>query len=1032
MLKPTHRVLSLLLIASIALSLAAILPPVTITSAATKTPDNGWYNLRAMSNYLSIDASGSAELRNNSAIGNQAYYVENKGNGQITLKMPDGRYLGINDAISDGVRVKAVNSPYLWNVYSENNNDIYSLRPLTDNKKVLNASGQKNEDGTYIILWTHEDLNAPNNAEFRFIPASATPSQTKFVINNQPVSVSAAYNINNTNYLQLRAIAAMLNGTEAQFDIGWDGQYAVIEPGKPYSGSVTETTLQTTINVRKSDTKFKLNEEIFSFEDARLIDGNTNYIQLREFAQKLSGTSSQFNVYWDGEAGQVVIQPGVAYTGYAPGAEPKVASTDKIEMVLIPAGTYTTSGREITNSQPFYMGIYPVTQEQYTAIMGNNPSLLQGSGKVSITNENGQTVVYNRSAASGENSNKRPVERVNWYNAIVFCNKLSIKEGLTPAYSIGGITDPDKWGKMPTKQSGPSEVWDEAEIVQGSTGYRLPTEAQWEYACRAGTTTKYYTGDKMTDETGWYSKNSGSQTHEVGRKQPNEFGLYDMLGNVWEWCWDWYNSELPLYSQTDPTGPKGPLSTNGRSRVMRGGSFTTDPEHCTSDTHWHGFQEYDSEPDIGFRVVRPDPTSMPDKAVVQGMQYIPGGTLGGKKIEGFYMGTYEVTQKQYADVMNAWPSEFKNGINITKGEYYNSRPVEKVSWYDAIKFCNLLSMEEGLSPAYRINGSTNPSKWGIVPTKKDEKWEAVEIVSGSNGYRLPTELQWEYACRAGTTTKYNNGKDKLETDKNKYGVAAIKSDNTAWYAETSQYRDGVQKTHEVGLLAPNAFGLYDMHGNVTEWCWSEPTDKGNRILRGGSYISAASQVTSSVRFSSDPSTRKNSIGFRIVLPDSGTLPNKNAEPSETAKNPIKIFKDGWYVLKIVNNPVAFNSKGELIINKNDMSQVFYIENLGKSQITIKTRDGKYVGISDDIKAGTVVKKVIKPYKWYITFDSGGIRPATDTNYVAIVAEGAHYSSNGSTWDDGSRIALTKSQLPNKDKAEVSNAQFKFYPTRAPK
>lgn len=146
---------------------------------------------------------------------------------------------------------------------------------------------------------------------------TAFPSRTNFVMNGRPVSVAAAYIINDTNYLQLRAIAALLNGTVAQFDVGWDGQYAIIQPGKPYSGEVTKTTLQATTNVRRSNTKFKLNGEVFNFEDARLIDGDTNYLQLREFAKKLSGTASQFNVYWDGAAGQAVIQPGVAYTGFA-------------------------------------------------------------------------------------------------------------------------------------------------------------------------------------------------------------------------------------------------------------------------------------------------------------------------------------------------------------------------------------------------------------------------------------------------------------------------------------------------------------------------------------------------------------------------------------------------------------------------------------------------------------------------------------------------------------------------------------------
>lgn len=318
-----------------------------------KTPKNGWYGLKLYyptnkSRTLNIDASGNAELNywNASTDGTRELYVENKGNNQITLKMADGRYLGIADTITDGVRVKAVNSPYLWNTYTENtgleDRDKYSLRPSTDTRMVLNASGEKSEVGTAVILWTHSNMDAPSNAEFTFYateapdgvvkpkpatttpkpistpaPASvnAVPSKTNFVMNGKPLSVTSVYSINGSNYLPLREIATMLNGTAAQFDVGWDGKYAVIEPGKPYSGTVTEKKLKKTTNVRKSGTKFKMNGEVFTFTDARMIDGDTNYIQLSEFAQKLSGTASQFNVFWDGAAGQAVIQPGVAYTG---------------------------------------------------------------------------------------------------------------------------------------------------------------------------------------------------------------------------------------------------------------------------------------------------------------------------------------------------------------------------------------------------------------------------------------------------------------------------------------------------------------------------------------------------------------------------------------------------------------------------------------------------------------------------------------------------------------------------------------------
>ncbi|MDD2190413.1 MAG: hypothetical protein PHS11_06070 [Eubacteriales bacterium] len=152
------------------------------------------------------------------------------------------------------------------------------------------------------------------------VPAS--PSKTDFVVKGLDKDaretsklITQAYSINNTNYLQLRAIATLLNRTDAQFNIGWDDQYAVIEPGKAYSGTVTGSKMQTTKYVRPSGTKFKMNEEVFSFADARLINGDTNYIQLREFAQKLSGTASQFNVYWDSTEGKVIVQPGVPYTG---------------------------------------------------------------------------------------------------------------------------------------------------------------------------------------------------------------------------------------------------------------------------------------------------------------------------------------------------------------------------------------------------------------------------------------------------------------------------------------------------------------------------------------------------------------------------------------------------------------------------------------------------------------------------------------------------------------------------------------------
>ncbi|HHW30123.1 MAG TPA: CAP domain-containing protein [Clostridiaceae bacterium] len=210
---------------------------------------------------------------------------------------------------------------------ADNYPGVNRAKSSTDNTSATNETGQgssgETSSGETPSCRTTEP-SVPVTA-----PVTANPSDTRFVMNGKTVSVTAAYNINGTNYLQIRAIAAMLNGTAAQFDVAWNGQYAIIEPGKSYSGTVTETRFQSTTDVRNSDTKFKMNGEVFTFYDARPIDGDTNYIQLREFAQKLSGTPSQFNVYWDNEARQAVIQPGVYYTGEAPVDNPSDDTNSK-------------------------------------------------------------------------------------------------------------------------------------------------------------------------------------------------------------------------------------------------------------------------------------------------------------------------------------------------------------------------------------------------------------------------------------------------------------------------------------------------------------------------------------------------------------------------------------------------------------------------------------------------------------------------------------------------------------------------------
>jgi hypothetical protein len=143
----------------------------------------------------------------------------------------------------------------------------------------------------------------------------ATPSTTSFVMDKAPVTVSEAYDVGGSNYCQLRAIAALLNGTASQFDVTWDGTYAHIETGKPYTGTKTAAKLSATDNVLQSDTKFMIDKNLIALEKAYLIDGDTNYLQLREIAEKLSETKSRFNIYWDDVLKLAVIETGKAYTG---------------------------------------------------------------------------------------------------------------------------------------------------------------------------------------------------------------------------------------------------------------------------------------------------------------------------------------------------------------------------------------------------------------------------------------------------------------------------------------------------------------------------------------------------------------------------------------------------------------------------------------------------------------------------------------------------------------------------------------------
>ncbi len=548
-------------------------------------------------------------------------------------------------------------------------------------------------------------------------------------------------------------------------------------------------------------------------------------------------------------------------------------------MVSIPGGSFQMGSEDgeiyeqpvhTVSISPFYMSMTEITQEQYTSVIGSNPSPASFIG------------------------DDLPVLSISWYMAAEFCNRMSDLYGYERCY------DETTW-----------------ECDFSKNGYRLPTEAEWEYACRAGTTTEYYTGDTESDldEAGWYENNSGREPHVVGLKTPNSFGLYDMHGNVWEWCNDFPGA----YSQESSTNPTGPDS--GDRRVLRGASSWND--YLMARSAWRNNEPPDRDNwDLGIRIVRREGNTIlgrvlhngsgladvsvnitgesvdetvetdgngyftlsitldgtytitpkklgytftPESSfasvsgedvtvndivaspvegyeVINGMTFasVPGGYVEGEYVEPFKMGITEVTNQQYVDFLNeALDSDY---IEVNNNEVLGKKGLLTKQLFVNLDDTHIYYHEGSTNELTRYSFSNKIQFDGVRFTVDEEfqnwpaivRWYGAQAYTYFYNYDLPSYEQWEIANKGGMNYR-------------------VGTNNGVITSENANFNDNVGHYVDVGSYAPNPYGLYDLAGNASE----HVSAVDNRY--GGDYHSSDTECEYSYHFKTG-----DHAGFRII------------------------------------------------------------------------------------------------------------------------------------------------------------------------